>query len=110
MQHYRVIATSANAGPKGICWVNRRRHRENAGQQFFPHSLYALRAGLISPPSGFREGPLQGVRMQKQALKIRLPQDETGVSDGYYVFISLISTVALITSSVVVAFAVEMLR
>jgi hypothetical protein len=48
--------------------------------------------------------------MQKQVAKIPLSEDDGRKSDGYHVFISLICTVGLMTSAIVLAFAVEMLR
>lgn len=64
----------------------------------------------MSPPSSLEGSSALGAQMQKQLAKIRLPQDDPHASDGYHVFISLVCTVGLMTSAIVLAFAIEMLR
>jgi hypothetical protein len=77
---------------------------------FFPHRLYVLPGSLISPPSSSKGRLRSDARMQKQAVKIRIPDHDPRASDGYYVFVSLLFAVGFITSTIVLAFAIEMLR
>ncbi len=47
--------------------------------------------------------------MQKYAGKVRVCQNDDHVSDGYYVFVSLIGVVVVMTCAILLAFGVEML-
>ncbi len=87
---------------------------ENAALQFHYLGLHVLFVSLMSRAPNLKRSLNLSFSMQSQPGKIRGREigrhaDDQSASDGYYVFVSLICLVAAITTTILVAFGIEML-